>query len=73
MKKLIALFTVIGLLTFGISNMAFAQKDNKKSENTKQTTTEKVDTTQQAATPVANTEKVQKVEDTDNVVQESLH
>lgn len=73
MKKLIALFTVIGLLTFGISNMAFAQKDDKKSENTKQTTTEKVDTTQQAAAPVANTEKVQKVEDTDNVVQESLH
>ncbi len=73
MKKLIALFTVIGLLTFGISNMAFAQKDDKKSENTKQTTTEKVDTTQQAATPVANTEKVQKVEDPDNVVQESLH
>lgn len=73
MKKLIALFTVIGLLTFGISNMAFAQKDDKKSENTKQTTTEKVDTTQQAATPVANTEKVQKVEDPDQIVQESLH
>jgi biopolymer transport protein ExbB len=73
MKKLIALFTVIGLLTFGISNMAFAQKDEKKSENKKQTTTEKVDTTKEATTPVATTEKVQKVEDADNVVQESLH
>ena len=38
MKKLIALFTVIGLLTFGISNMAFAQKDDKAAETKKQTT-----------------------------------
>lgn len=85
MKKLIALFTVAGLLTFGISNMAFAQKDEKAAETKKQTTTEKVakedkaktatpevakvDTTQAAA----NNEKVQKVDDPDQVVQESLH
>lgn len=85
MKKLIALFTVAGLLTFGISNMAFAQKDEKAAETKKQTTTEKVakedkantatpevakvDTTQAAA----NTDKVQKVDDPDQVVQESLH
>lgn len=73
MKKLIALFTVAGLLTFGISNVAFAQKDQKAAENKKQATTEKVDTAQQVTEEVATTEKVQKVEDPDNVVQESLH
>lgn len=85
MKKLIALFTVAGLLTFGISNMAFAQKDEKAAETKKQTTTEKVAKEDKAktATPevakvdttqaTTNNEKVQKVDDPDQVVQESLH
>lgn len=85
MKKLIALFTVAGLLTFGISNMAFAQKDEKAAETKKQTTTEKVAKEDKAktATPevakvdtnqaTTNIEKVQKVDDPDQVVQESLH
>lgn len=82
MKKLIALFTVAGLLTFGISNMAFAQKDEKAAETKKQTTTQKVENKEKATPEVAkvdstvattNTEKVQKVDDPDQMVQESLH
>lgn len=86
MKRLIALFTVIGLLTFGISNMAFAQKDDKAAETKKQTTEKVVkddkkqadskevapETTAQTA-PVATEEKAQLENDADEVVQESLH
>jgi biopolymer transport protein ExbB len=82
MKKLIALFTVAGLLTFGISNMAFAQKDEKAAETKKQTTTQKVENKGKATPEVAKVdttaatvtnEKVQKVDDPDQIVQESLH
>lgn len=85
MKKLIALFTVAGLLTFGISNMAFAQKDEKAAETKKQTTTEKVTKEEKAKTATTDVakidsnqttssiEKVQTVEDPDDAVQESLH
>ena len=79
MKKLIALFTVIGLLTFGISNMAFAQNNDKAAETKTQTTTEKVeknDKAQEVATeaPVAAPEeKAQLENDPDEIVQESLH
>lgn len=79
MKKLIALFTVIGLLTFGISNMAFAQNNDKAAETKTQTTTEKVeknDKAQEVATeaPVAApVEKAQLENDPDEIVQESLH
>ncbi|HPE40059.1 MAG TPA: MotA/TolQ/ExbB proton channel family protein [Bacteroidales bacterium] len=79
MKKLIALFTVIGLLTFGISNMAFAQNNDKAAETKKQTTTENVvknDKTQEVATEApasAPEEKAQLENDTDEIVQESLH
>ena len=84
MKKLIALFTVIGLLTFGISNMAFAQKDDKAAETKKQTTEKVVKddnkqadtkevTAETTAQPVATEEKAQLENDADEVVQESLH
>ena len=46
MKKLIALFTVAGMLTFGISNVVFAQGEKKADTKTEQ----KTDTTAQAAT-----------------------
>ena len=36
MKKLIALFTVAGFLTFGMANMAFAQNE-QKTDNSAQT------------------------------------
>lgn len=50
MKKLIALFTLAGMLTFGASNIAFAQKDKKADVKTEQVT----DTTAQAATVDSN-------------------
>ncbi len=49
MKKLIALFTLAGMLTFGASNIAFAQNDKKADVKTEQ-----VDTTAQAATVDSN-------------------
>ena len=50
MKKLIALFTLAGMLTFGASNIAFAQNDKKADVKTEQVT----DTTAQAATVDSN-------------------
>jgi len=50
MKKLIALFTLAGMLTFGASNIAFARKDKKADVKTEQVT----DTTAQAATVDSN-------------------
>ena len=50
MKKLIALFTLAGMLTFGASNIAYAQKDKKADVKTEQVT----DTTAQAATVDSN-------------------
>ncbi len=45
MKKLIALFTVAGMLTFGLSNVVFAQADIEANAETEQVT----DTTAEAA------------------------
>jgi biopolymer transport protein ExbB len=83
MKKLIALFTVIGLLTFGISNMAFAQNKEKAAEPKKETTAKvvkdekKADTKEVAAAPAETTaapaDKATLTNDNDNVVEESLH
>jgi biopolymer transport protein ExbB len=87
MKKLIALFTVIGLLTFGISNMAFAQNKEKAAEPKKETTAKvvkdekKADTKEVAAettaapaeTTAAPADKATLSNDNDNVVEESLH
>ncbi len=80
MKKLIALFTVIGLLTFGISNMAFAQNKEKTAEPKKETTTKvvkdekKADTKEVAPeTAAAPADKATLSSDNDNVVEESLH
>jgi biopolymer transport protein ExbB len=87
MKKLIALFTVIGLLTFGISNMAFAQNKEKAAEPKKEATAKvvkdekKADTKEVAAetaaapaeTTAAPADKATLTNDNDNVVEESLH
>ena len=54
MKKLIALLTVFGFLTFGIANNAFAQKE-QKSDNAAQT--EQVADSTQAAPETAQAEK----------------
>ncbi len=48
MKKLIALLTVFGFLTFGIANNAFAQ-DSKKSDKTTEQTTDSVQAPAEAA------------------------
>ncbi|MEG1555730.1 MAG: MotA/TolQ/ExbB proton channel family protein [Bacteroidales bacterium] len=67
MKKLIALFTVAGFLTFGMANVAFAQNEQKAEKATQQ-----VDTTAAPAeTPVA--EQAQLIEDNDEIAEQSLH
>lgn len=65
MKKLIAVLTVFGFLTFGIANQAFAQKDAK----TDAATTEQVAETPEAA-PAAQAELT---EDPDDAVSQGLH
>ncbi len=64
MKKLIALFTVIGFLTFGMANAAFAQKKDQKAAPAD--TTEQVQTEQPAET-------AQLIEDENEVIEQSLH
>ncbi|MCQ2291821.1 MAG: MotA/TolQ/ExbB proton channel family protein [Bacteroidales bacterium] len=68
MKKLIALLTVFGFLTFGIANNAFAQKEKTDKAATEQVT----DTTvaEAAAAPAAQAELT---EDPDETVSQSLH
>jgi len=65
MKKLIALFTVAGFLTFGMANVSFAQNNEN---NANATATEEV-ATEEAAT----VETAQLVEDEDEVAEQSLH
>lgn len=65
MKKLIALFTVIGFLTFGITNVTFAQNATN-ADNT--AGTEQVEETTEVAVPTA-----QLIEDNDEVAQQGLH
>ena len=66
MKKLIALLTVFGFLTFGIANTAFAQ-NNKKTDNATEQVAE--DTT--AAAPA--TAQAELTEDPDEAVSQGLH
>lgn len=67
MKKLIALLTVFGFLTFGIANTAFAQ-NNKKTDNATEQVAE--DTTAAAAPATAQAELT---EDPDEAVSQGLH
>ncbi len=73
MKKLIALFTVVGMLTVGISNVAIAQganKDTKKVEKTEvktDTTAQKTDTTAEVTKPVVD------AKDAPTPVEKSFH
>ncbi|MCQ2284530.1 MAG: MotA/TolQ/ExbB proton channel family protein [Bacteroidales bacterium] len=67
MKKLIALLTVFGFLTFGIANTAFAQKEQKTDNATEQVAE---DTT--AAAPAA-TAQAELTEDPDDAVSQGLH
>ena len=63
MKKLIALFSIIGFLTFGMANVIFAQ-NNDKNVKTEETTVENEEEAV-AAAPL--------LEDGDEVVEQSLH
>lgn len=65
MKKLIALFTVAGFLTFGMANMAFAQNE-QKTDNSAQT--EEV-----AEAEEAPAEQAVLLEDADETPQQGLH
>ena len=67
MKKLIALLTVFGFLTFGIANTAFAQ-DKQKSDET--ATTEQV-AEEVAEAPAATQAELS--EDPDDAINQSLH
>lgn len=67
MKKLIALLTVFGFLTFGIANTAFAQ-NNKKTDNATEQVAE--DTTAAEAPATAQAELT---EDPDDAVSQGLH
>ncbi|MDR1112333.1 MAG: MotA/TolQ/ExbB proton channel family protein [Bacteroidales bacterium] len=66
MKKLMALFTVTGLLTFGMTNTTFAQNAEKNAKTTEQTQIQSDSV--QAATPA-----VAVAEDNDEVAEQSLH
>ena len=67
MKKLIALLTVFGFLTFGIANTAFAQKQQESAENA---------ATEQVAEEVAEAPAAAQAEltsDPDEAINQSLH
>ena len=68
MKKLIALLTVFGFLTFGIANTAFAQKDQQKDNATEQVADS---ATAEAAAPA--TAQAELTEDPDDAVSQGLH
>lgn len=71
MKKLIALFTVIGCLTFGIANTAFAANVAKTDTNA---TTQVADSTQAAPADQATTaNQAELSEDPDDATSQSLH
>ncbi|MCQ2264954.1 MAG: MotA/TolQ/ExbB proton channel family protein [Bacteroidales bacterium] len=67
MKKLIALLTVAGFLTFGMANMAFAQNE-QKTDNSAEQTEETV-----AAPEEAPAEQAVLMEDADEAPQQGLH
>ena len=62
MKKLIALFTVIGFLTFGVTQISFAQNDQTAGDPAQ---IEQADETQ--------VEQAALIEDNDDQIQQSLH
>lgn len=63
MKKLIALFTVAGFLTFGMANVSFAQNNENNANATEEVATEEATTVEPA----------QIVADDDEVAEQSLH
>ena len=69
MKKLIALLTVFGFLTFGIANTAFAQKQQKADEAA---ATEQV-AEEVAEAPATAQAQAELSEDPDDAVNQSLH
>ena len=69
MKKLIALLTVFGFLTFGIANTAFAQKQQKADEAA---ATEQV-AEEVAEAPATAQAQAELSEDPDDAINQSLH
>lgn len=69
MKKLIALLTVFGFLTFGIANTAFAQNDQQKDN----ATTEQVADSASAESAAPATAQAELTEDPDDAVSQGLH
>ncbi len=68
MKKLIVLCAALGMLTFGISNSTFAQNSANADQTADTTATEQVE---EVVAPA--TETVALADDSDVIVQESLH
>ncbi len=70
MKKLIALLTVFGFLTFGIANTAFAQEQQKADEAA---ATEQVAEEVAEAPAAPATAQAELSEDPDDAINQSLH
>ncbi len=70
MKKLIALLTVFGFLTFGIANSAFAQNDQPNDNATEQVDDSSDSSSVEAAPATAQAELI---EDADDAVSQGLH
>ncbi|MCQ2286347.1 MAG: MotA/TolQ/ExbB proton channel family protein [Bacteroidales bacterium] len=64
MKKLVALFAIGAFLTFGVTNVTFAQKDDKNAAKATEEVTEATETP---------AETVQLAEDENEVAEQSLH
>lgn len=76
MKKLIALFTIFGILAFGVSNVAFAQNAKKNDKKTDKENTEVVAKTDSAVVEAPQTDKTVSIvrdEDKNAAVDKSLH
>mgnify|MGYP000853804223 CR=1 FL=1 len=73
MKKLIALFTVVLFIAFGISNTVFAQDSKQATASDKQKTENVTEVTEETTEEVAGAARVERAEDPDTAAQESLH
>ncbi len=74
MKKLIVLCTMLGMFTFGISNFAFAEGEQKNDQNVDTNAVEMVDSTAvEAPAATSPTGGVALADDADVVKNESLH
>ena len=73
MKKLIALFTVVLFIAFGISNTVFAQDSKQTTASDKQKTENVTEVTEETTEATAGAARLERAEDPDMAAQESLH